>query len=284
MSAASAASCPGGWEAVLPTFEADEKGMATRAASGKVLGRLVPAVPELIGGSADLTPSNKTRTETMRDFSRAHPEGRYLRFGVREHGMGAILNGLALHGGFRPYGGTFLIFSDYMRPPIRLAALMEQPVLFVFTHDSVGLGEDGPTHQPVEQLMSLRAIPNLALFRAGRCQRDGRGVAMCSWAQRWPQPRSPLRARAYPPSIARATPRPKGCGAAPTSSPICEGVPDVLLLATGSEVHLALEAQNHASRRRYCRPCGLYAVLVAFRRARHVLPAIACCLLVSPRV
>ncbi len=155
---------PEGWDRDLPTFSAD-KPLATRTASGAVLDFLSPRLPMLLRGSADLTPSNNTLPKgeaslTSEDFS-----GRYIRFGVREHGMGSILNGLALHGGVRPYGGTFLIFSDYMRPAIRLAALMELPVVFVFTHDSIGLGEDGPTHQPIEQLTSLRTIPNLAVFR-----------------------------------------------------------------------------------------------------------------------
>ena len=138
--------------------------MATRKASGKVLAALAPAIPELVGGSADLTESNNTALPTEQSFTRERP-GRYVHFGVREHAMGAILNGMSLHGGLRPFGGTFLIFSDYMRPSIRLAALMNQPVIYVFTHDSVALGEDGPTHEPVEQLASLRAVPNLVVLR-----------------------------------------------------------------------------------------------------------------------
>ena len=126
---------------------------------------IAPHLPALLGGSADLTPSNNTLPKGEHDLTREDFTGRYLHFGVREHGMGGILNGLALHGGVRPYAGTFLIFSDYMRPAIRLAALMELPVIFVFTHDSIGLGEDGPTHQPIEQITSLRLIPNLAVFR-----------------------------------------------------------------------------------------------------------------------
>lgn len=145
-----------------PSFD---KPIATRAASGRALNLLAPRLPELLGGSADLTPSNNTKAEGMEDFSRANPLGRYLHFGVREHAMGAILNGLNLHGGYRAYGGTFLVFSDYMRPAIRLAALMGVPTVFVFTHDSIALGEDGPTHQPVEHLMSLRAMPNLFVIR-----------------------------------------------------------------------------------------------------------------------
>ncbi len=156
---------PDGLPNQLPEFPADEKGMATRASSGKTLNVLAPSLPELIGGSADLTGSNKTDIKGEQPFSAAHRSGRYIHFGVREHAMGAMLSGMSLYGGLIPYGGTFLIFSDYMRPTIRLAALMELGVIYVFTHDSIGLGEDGPTHQAVEQLPSLRAIPNLTLIR-----------------------------------------------------------------------------------------------------------------------
>jgi len=171
---------PPGWDADIPVFPADAKGMATRVASGKVMNAVAPKLPALTGGSADLDPSTKTALEGLGDFNppaTAHDDrqgsdsggwshaGRNLHFGVREHAMGAIVNGLAAHGGFIPYGSTFLIFSDYMRPPIRLAALMGLHVVHVFTHDSIALGEDGPTHQPVEQLASLRAIPNLIVIR-----------------------------------------------------------------------------------------------------------------------
>ncbi|MGC8856318.1 MAG: transketolase [Anaerolineae bacterium] len=156
---------PAGWQEALPAFPADAKGMATRAALGKVLNALATRLPELIGGSADLTPSNNTRFEGATDFQKENYPGRYLHFGVREHAMGAALNGMALFGGLIPYGGTFLVFSDYMRPAIRIAALSHIPSIFVFTHDSIGLGEDGPTHQPVEHLASLRAIPNLTVIR-----------------------------------------------------------------------------------------------------------------------
>jgi transketolase len=154
---------PDGWDAALPSFAAD-KPLATRAASGQVLDALTGQVPGLLGGSADLTPSNNTRPKDAVDVRPGDFTGSYIHFGVREHGMGAILNGLALYG-LRPYGGTFLIFSDYLRPAIRLAAMMRLPVTYVFTHDSIGLGEDGPTHQPVEHLTSLRAIPNLVVIR-----------------------------------------------------------------------------------------------------------------------
>ena len=157
---------PEGWDANLPSFGGGPKdAQATRAASGKVLNAIAPHVPELIGGSADLTGSNNTEIKGGGVFSATHHTGRNFHFGVREHGMGATLNGLALHGGFIPFGGTFLIFADYMRPSIRLAALTHLRTIYVFTHDSIGLGEDGPTHQPIEQLAALRAIPNVAVIR-----------------------------------------------------------------------------------------------------------------------
>jgi transketolase len=156
---------PEDWDSDLPTFPEDPKGMATRSSSGKVLNDLSAKLPELVGGSADLTPSNNTKFEEAGDFQKDNPIGRYLRFGVREHGMGAALNGLNLFGGLIAYGGTFLIFSDYMKPAIRIAAISSIRSIFVFTHDSVGLGEDGPTHQPIEHLMALRAVPNLTVIR-----------------------------------------------------------------------------------------------------------------------
>ncbi|MFZ7112423.1 MAG: transketolase [Desulfatiglandales bacterium] len=156
---------PMGWEAAIPTFPADPKGVATRAASGTVLNAVAGTLPNLIGGSADLAPSNKTFVKDAKVFQAGSFGGRNFHFGVREHGMGSVLNGMALHGGVTPYGGTFLIFSDYMRPPIRLAAMMGLKVIYVFTHDSIGLGEDGPTHQPIEQLAALRAIPHLTVIR-----------------------------------------------------------------------------------------------------------------------
>src|SRR5215207_1268888 len=156
---------PKDWDKDLPVFPVDEKGLATRASSGKVLNALSVKLRELIGGSADLTPSNNTKFDEAGDFQKDNPMGRYLRFGVREHGMGAALNGINLFGGLIAYGGTFLIFSDYMKPAIRIAAISEAPSIFVFTHDSVGLGEDGPTHQPIEHLAALRAVPNLTVIR-----------------------------------------------------------------------------------------------------------------------
>lgn len=155
------------WESALPIFPADSKGLATRAASGKTLNALAKAIPELIGGSADLAPSNKTWLEGEVAFQSTSPEGRNFHFGVREHAMGSAVNGMALHGGVIPYGATFLVFSDYMRPPIRLSALSHIGSIWVFTHDSIGVGEDGPTHQPVEHVAALRVIPNLVTLRPG---------------------------------------------------------------------------------------------------------------------
>ncbi len=156
---------PQGWDAELPLFPADSKGLATRAASGKTLNALAPKLPELVGGSADLAPSNNTWLADIPAFGKDSPQGRNFHFGVREHAMGAALNGMALFGGVIPYGGTFLIFSDYMKPAIRIAAISHIPAIYVFTHDSIGLGEDGPTHQPIEQLAALRAIPNMTVIR-----------------------------------------------------------------------------------------------------------------------
>ena len=156
---------PAGWEESLPTFTPEDGPIATRAAGGKIMAALAPALPELVGGSADLHPSTKTYLSAYPAVENGKYGARNLHFGVREHTMGGILNGMALHGGFRPYGSTFLVFSDYMRPSIRLAALMEQPVIYVFTHDSIFVGEDGPTHQPVEHIASLRSIPGLTVLR-----------------------------------------------------------------------------------------------------------------------
>jgi transketolase len=156
---------PPGWEKVIPNFTKENGSVASRAASNIVLNALVGVMPELIGGSADLTPSNGTAVKTWRNFAPGDYAARYIHFGIREHGMGSIMNGMRLHRGVLPFGGTFLIFSDYMRPAVRLASLMKQQVIFIYTHDSIGLGEDGPTHQPVEQLSALRAIPGITLIR-----------------------------------------------------------------------------------------------------------------------
>ncbi|UCC65735.1 MAG: transketolase [Anaerolineae bacterium] len=229
---------PPGWASALPTF--DEKPLATRAASGQVLDAIAPHLPMLLGGSADLTGSNKTRPAGAEAVRRGDFSGSYVHFGVREHGMGAILNGLALHGGVRPYGGTFLVFSDYMRPTIRLAAMMGLPVIYVFTHDSIGLGEDGPTHQPVEHLMSLRTIPNLAVIRPA----DGNETAL-AWRvalERRDGPTALCLTRQGLPQVT-ATDNDLARGAYVLAEAE-GGTPDVVLIASGSEVSLALAAQE----------------------------------------
>ena len=232
------AKLPDGFEKALPEFPADAKGLATRAASGKVLGALAPVLPELWGGSADLAESNNTTMGASRRFIpkgkqthewKGDPYGRTLHFGIREHAMGMILNGIALEGLTRPYGGTFLVFSDYMRPAVRLAAIQQIPVTFVWTHDSIGLGEDGPTHQPVEHLAALRAIPGLDVVRpadanetaaawAEILERRDRPAGLALTRQNLPVVR-PHRARPRPP----ASPRAPTCSstrgpATPTSS------------------------------------------------------------------
>ncbi|HUF10708.1 MAG TPA: transketolase [Rhodothermales bacterium] len=229
---------PQGWvEALADAFEVGGM-VATRKASGAVLNALKPRWPALIGGSADLTPSNNTRAKGDVDFSASDYGGRYLRFGVREHAMGSILNGMNVHGGVRAYGGTFLIFSDYMRPAIRLAALSNAPSIFVFTHDSIGLGEDGPTHQPIEHLAALRAIPNLTVLRPA----DAYETVIC-----W--------------DLAASLKGPVALALTRQSLPVLDASAvvgarrggyilserddaQVILIATGSEVHLALSAQR----------------------------------------
>ncbi|ADD42105.1 transketolase [Stackebrandtia nassauensis] len=244
---------PPEWEKSLPVFEPDAKGVATRAASGKVLSALADTLPELWGGSADLAGSNNTTMDGEPSFlpeARAtkkfpgNPYGRTLHFGIREHAMGAICNGIALHGGTRPYGGTFLVFSDYMRPAVRLAALMQLPVVFVWTHDSIGLGEDGPTHQPIEHLAALRAMPGLDVVRPA----DANETA---WA--WRQ-------------ALEHTDRPTGLALTRQNVPTWDrtefgsaegtvrggyvlaeadgGKPQVILVGTGSEVQLAVQARE----------------------------------------
>ena len=177
---------PDQWADALPDFKADPKGMATRESGGKALNGFAVKVPWLLGGAADLAPSTKTKLtfDGAGSFEAGDYTGRNLHFGIREHAMGAIANGMALSY-LRPFTATFLIFSDYMKPPMRLAALMEVPTIFVFTHDSIGLGEDGPTHQPVEQLVHLAArIPGMITLRLGRCQRRDRGLEDCTRSAR----------------------------------------------------------------------------------------------------
>lgn len=235
---------PEGWEQALPTFSPADGPLATRKASGAVLNAIADALPTLIGGSADLAPSNKTLLPGYDDFQRETPAGRNLRFGVREHTMGGILNGMALHGGVIPYGGTFLVFTDYMRPPIRLAAMMELPIVYVWTHDSVWIGEDGPTHQPVEHLAALRAIPNLELIRPADASETA--VAWRVALERRDGPTGLVLSRQSLPvldrsGMAEAQNLERG---AYVLRDIPEGTPDLILMASGSEVHLALEAQE----------------------------------------
>ncbi|MEU4443100.1 transketolase [Actinosynnema sp. NPDC050801] len=242
---------PEGWTDALPSWDPDPKGVATRKASGEVLNSLKDVLPELWGGSADLAESNNTTMKGADSFGpesistkmwNANPYGRTLHFGVREHAMGSILNGIALHGPTRPYGGTFLVFSDYMRPAVRLAALMKSPVVYVWTHDSIGLGEDGPTHQPIEHLAALRAIPGLTVLRPG----DANETA-AAWR-----------------AVIENAEGPKGIALTRQNLPVLEGTkekategvarggyvlegedePELILIATGSELQIAVEARK----------------------------------------
>lgn len=237
---------PDRWDSHIPAFKTNDGPMATRVASGKVINAIAYKMPELIGGSADLAPSTMTLISSERDYSAGNRAGRNLHFGVREHGMGAVLNGLALHGGLLPYGATFLIFSDYMRPPIRLAALSNLHVIYVFTHDSIGLGEDGPTHQPIEQLVGLRAVPNLLVMRPADANET-----TCAWKMAIEAAKQPvaliltrqklpvLDLEKYPDLAAGVSQGGYILADAPMTSK-----PDIILIASGSEVYLALEARE----------------------------------------
>ncbi len=253
---------PEGWADALPSFEPDPKGVATRKASGGVLGAIAPALPELWGGSADLAESNNTTAAGEPSFVPAehatkefpgNEYGRTLHFGIREHAMGSLMNGIVLHGGTRVYGGTFLVFSDYMRPAVRLAALMQLPVIYVWTHDSIGLGEDGPTHQPVEHLAALRAIPGLSVVRPADANET-----VAAWKAVLERPTGPAAlclTRQNVPTFPRGDDGEDGSwgdaenvargGYVLQDSP--EGLgetPDVVLVGTGSEVQLAVEARD----------------------------------------
>ena len=243
--AALAGELPRGWESALPSFSAKDGPLATRSASGRVLNALAPVVRTLVGGSADLAPSNNTLLEGGGDFSAAEREGRNLHFGVREHGMGGILNGMALHGGVRPYGATFLVFADYMRPSLRLAAMMGLPVVYVFTHDSIGLGEDGPTHQPVEHLAALRAIPNLAVLRPADAQETVE--AWRAALLRREGPTALVLTRQKVPALDRAGAPAPADGLSRGGYVLAEASgaePAVVLLGSGSEVALCLGARQ----------------------------------------
>jgi transketolase len=250
---------PAGWDTAIPEFPADAKGLATRAASGKILNAIAPKLPTLIGGSADLDPSTFTALQNLGDFENPDGDfsksqglagggcsyaGRNLHFGVREHGMGAAINGMAAHGGIIPFGSTFLIFSDYLRPSMRLAALMELGVIYVFTHDSIGVGEDGPTHQPIEQLAALRAIPRLMLIRPG----DANEVAV-AWriaVETRDRPVALALSRQNVPTLDRTKYTAAAGvrrGAYVLADPP-EGTPDVVLIGTGSELSLVVAARE----------------------------------------
>ena len=233
---------PANWEAELPIFAADPKGMATRAASGKVINILAGRLPELMGGSADLTPSNNTWIKDIPDFQKQTPEGRNFHFGVREHGMGSIINGMAVHGGVIPYGGTFLIFSDYMRAAVRLSALSHYPSIWIYTHDSIGLGEDGPTHQPVEHLAALRAIPDLVVIRPA----DANEVTE-AWKvaiSRRNGPTALIFTRQAIPVMDRSiyAPADELRRGAYVLADMGDAEPELILMASGSEVSLIIEA------------------------------------------
>ncbi|MES2294405.1 MAG: transketolase [Pseudomonadota bacterium] len=255
---------PNGWDRDVPVFHADAKGMATRVAGGKVMNAVAPRLPALIGGSADLNPSTHTALSGLGDFERAGvtvPDkqgavngvwsygGRNIYFGVREHAMGAVLNGLAAHGGAVPFGATFLIFSDYMRPPIRLAAMMKLHVIYVFTHDSIALGQDGSTHQPVEQLAGLRAVPGLTVIRPGDANETA--VAWRVALEAGDHPVALVLTRQNVPTLDRAQ-----CGAADglrqgayILTDVPNGKPDVILIASGSEVGLVMAARQKLQER-----------------------------------
>jgi transketolase len=230
---------PGGWDADIPIFPADAKGFATRESGGRVLNAIAPHYPWLVGGAADLAPSTKTHMKGAGDLDAGRFDGRNMHFGVREHAMGAILNGMAVTG-LRAFGSTFLIFSDYMKPPIRLAALMKLPVVYVFTHDSIGLGEDGPTHQPIEQLLALRSVPGLMTLRPADANEVAEAYRVVARLRHNPAAlalsRQPL------PTLDR--------GRYAAASGLARGAyvladadrPRVILIGTGSEVHLCVEA------------------------------------------
>jgi len=277
---------PPGLKSALPTFEADEKGIATRAASGKVLGALATVMPELWGGSADLAGSNNTTMAGEPSFVPPRKQtaefaggwyGRTLHFGIREHAMGMILNGIALEGLTRPYGGTFLVFSDYMRPAVRLACIQQLPVTFVWTHDSIGLGEDGPTHQPIEHLPALRAIPGLNVVRPA----DANETSVV-WGEilRRGEPTGLALSRQAVPTLDRSELAPAR-DAAKGAYVLADGSgerPEVIIIATGSEVAIALDARTTLERkgvstRVVSMPCREWFEAQSAAYRRSVLPA-----------
>lgn len=236
---------PENWEQACQV-EVPEKPEATRSSGGRILQRLAAAVPELVGGSADLDPSTKTFLKESPNFSLEHRDGRNIQYGVREHAMGAIVNGIAAHGGLRPFGATFFVFSDYMRPTIRLAAISHLPSIFVFTHDSIGLGEDGPTHEPIEHLASFRAMPNVHVIRPADARETGE--AWVAALRRAEGPTLLVLSRQNLPQLKRDRSTLGGEEGAVRGGYILQecstGSPELVLLASGSEVSVALEAAN----------------------------------------
>ena len=233
---------PEGWDKDIPVFPADAKGIATREAGDKVMNSIAKNLPWLLGGSADLETSNKTKIDGETSFESGNYGGRILRFGVREMGMGGILNGIAASG-LRAFGGTFMVFSDYMRGALRLAAIMELPVTYVFTHDSIAVGEDGPTHEPVEQVMSLRLMPHMRLIRPADANETAVAWKLAVESKKHPTALA-LTRQAVPTFDRQNMPAPKASARAHTSSATCQGTPDVILIGTGSELQLAVEAQE----------------------------------------
>lgn len=235
---------PEGWEQSLPVFEPGKDTMATRASSGKVLNAIAKEIPTFFGGSADLASSNKTTMVDGGDFSRNDYAGRNIWFGVREHAMGAMLNGMALHGGLKVFGATFFVFNDYLRPAIRLAALMNQPVTYVFTHDSIAVGEDGPTHEPIEQLASLRAMPGISVIRPADANETAAAWRLAIESK--DQPTALVLTRQNVPTLEGTSDKAyegvkKGAYVISDSE---KETPDAILIATGSEVQLAIRAQT----------------------------------------
>jgi transketolase len=238
---------PEGWDCEIPDFS-EIKSIATRTASGRILNAVAKKLPALIGGSADLAPSTNTLMEFSFDFQKNIYDGRNIRFGVREHAMGAVISGMALHKGLRPFGGTFLVFADYMRPAIRIASLMKLPVIYIFTHDSIAVGEDGPTHQPVEHLACLRAIPGMTVIRPADAIETAEAWRLAMKTRKGPialilsRQNLPVLERNHTGSAAGLS---KGAYILVDS----EGKPDIILIATGSEVHIALEAGKQLAAR-----------------------------------
>jgi transketolase len=237
------------WKSKLPIFEDDGKKLATRAASGKVIESLAAEIPNFIGGSADLTPSNNTRAKIYEDYSASNYKGRYIRYGVREHAMGSLMNGMAMYGGVIPYGGTFFVFSDYMRPVIRLASISGIKPIYIFTHDSIGVGEDGPTHQPIEHLAALRCIPKLVVIRPAEANETA-----FAWKAALEHKESPVAlilARQGVPTFDQKK-YPSAEGLLKGAYVIYESneKPELILMASGSEVDLSLKAAKELEKDR----------------------------------